>query len=156
MLLYRWTIDGRSLSAGTSIDLNIRFDSDNKEKIDKLLSSSSFQTIGFSHQGELPVGTIMQVFIGDKYANMTSLNLYRYDTETDTLELNSQSLRVDDGYVEFEVLVAGEYVVSDVEIVEKHPLDLVLVMALVMIVLILGALIWLLLSRRRVNTETLA
>ncbi|MDP2814115.1 MAG: cadherin-like beta sandwich domain-containing protein, partial [Erysipelotrichaceae bacterium] len=27
MLLYRWTIDGRSVTAGTSIDLNIRFDS---------------------------------------------------------------------------------------------------------------------------------
>lgn len=149
MLLYRWTIDGRSVTAGTSIDLNIRFDSMYMDQMEELLNSPNFKIIGFSHQGELPVGTMVRVYIGNMFSNLSSLNLYRYDAESKTLELNSQSLRADNGYVEFEVLLAGEYVVSDIEIQQKHPLDFVLFVALAIIVLIIAALIWLLFSRRQ-------
>jgi hypothetical protein len=156
MLLYRWTIDGRSLSAGTSIDLNIRFDSTYMDQMEELLNSPNFKVIGFSHQGELPVGTMVRVYIGNMFSNLATLNLYRYDTESKTLELNSQSLRADNGYVEFEVLLAGEYVVSDVEIQPKHPLDFVLFIALAFIVLIIAALVWLLINRNRMNIKTMA
>lgn len=156
MLLYRWTIDGRSLTAGTSIDLNIRFDSTYMDQMEELLNSPNFKVIGFSHQGELPVGTMVRVYIGDMFSNLSSLNLYRYDQESKTLELNSQALRADNGYVEFEVLLAGEYVVSDVEIQPKHPLDIVLFVALAVIVLIIAALIGLLIRRNRLNIKTMA
>ncbi len=147
-LLYRWTIDGRSITTDTSIDFNIRLDSINSDKIGELLNSSNFRTIVFSNQGELPVGTIVRVYIGNVFQHNTTLNLYRYDNENQTLELYSQLLRVDNGYVEFEVLLAGEYVVSDVEIIQKHPLDIVLYIALTIIALIIVALIWLLSTRK--------
>jgi hypothetical protein len=76
------------------------------------------------------------------------LNLYRYDVDNQRLDPNSQMLRVDEGYVEFEVLLAGEYVVSDVKIEVEPPLDLVLLIALAVIAIIIIILGWLLFSRR--------
>ena len=143
-LLYRWMIDGRSLAAGVSIHTGILTDTRHEDGISELLGSSRFKIIRFMHEGELPMGTIVRVYIGELFADMASLYLYRYDPDTQGLELNSQSLRVDDGYVEFEVLLAGEYVVSDVEIVADQPLDFFLLGALVAIALIICILIWLL------------
>jgi len=143
-LLYQWMIDGRSLSAGVSIHTGILTDTEHEDAISELLGSTRFKTIRFIHEGELPIGTIVRVYIGELFADMTSLNLYRYDPDTQRLELNSQSLRIDDGYVEFEVLLAGEYVVSDVEIVADQPLDFILLGALMVIALIICILIWLL------------
>jgi hypothetical protein len=147
-LLYRWTIDGRSLSSGMSIHTGISTDSQHRVKLTELLNSSRFKTIRLLHQGDLPIGTIVRVYIGELFEDMTSLYLYRYDVENQILDPNSQMLRVDEGYVEFEVLLAGEYVVSDVEIEVKPPLDLVLLIALAVIALIIIILIWLLFSRR--------
>jgi hypothetical protein len=147
-LLYRWTIDGRSLSSGMSIHTGISTDSDHRAKLTELLNSSRFKTIRLLHQGNLPIGTIVRVYIGELFEDMTSLNLYRYDVDNQRLDPNSQMLRVDEGYVEFEVLLAGEYVVSDVKIEVEPPLDLVLLIALAVIAIIIIILGWLLFSRR--------
>jgi hypothetical protein len=147
-LLYRWTIDGRSLSSGMSIHTGISTDSDHRAKLTELLNSSRFKTIRLLHQGNLPIGTIVRVYIGELFEDLTSLNLYRYDVDNQRLDPNSQMLRVDEGYVEFEVLLAGEYVVSDVEIEVEPPLDLVLLIALAVIAIIIIILGWLLFSRR--------
>jgi hypothetical protein len=148
-LLYRWLIDGRSLISGLSIDVGIQTDSNYKDELTDLLQSSRFQAVRFNHNNDLPIGTIVRVYIGGMFAHNASLNLYRYDPVSRTLELNSQSVTVDEGYVEFEVLVGGEYIVSDVDIKDEHPLDIVLVGALVIIGLIIIALIGLLFSRSK-------
>jgi hypothetical protein len=154
-LLYRWTIDGRSITTDTSIDFSVRLDSIHSYEIGELLNSSNFRTISFSHQREFPVGTIVSVYIGNMFPHNATLNLYRYDNETQSLELCSQLLKVDSGYVEFEVLLAGDYVVTDEEIEKKHPLDTVLIVALVIIALIIFALFWLLYSRNKTNIKKL-
>jgi hypothetical protein len=148
-LVFRWMIDGRSITAGMGIDTRISLQSVNADKIRDLLDSSRFKTIVFSHQGELPIGTVVRVYLGNMFPSMEKLNLYRYDTETKSLDLNTQSVQSDNGYVEFEVLMAGEYVVTDVDVPQRHPLDLVLFAALAIIVLLIIALTWLLLSRNK-------
>jgi hypothetical protein len=147
-LLFGWTIDGRSLTDLFSINTNITMNSIDKDRIAKLLNSSRFRTIQFSHRGEFPMGTIVRVYIGEFFPDMTSLNLYRFDIESDALKPVSSSLRVDSGYVEFEVALAGEYVVSDVEIVETQQLEVVLFVMLGVIVLVLVALIVVLINRK--------
>ncbi|PKM87240.1 MAG: hypothetical protein CVU85_06270 [Firmicutes bacterium HGW-Firmicutes-10] len=149
MMLYRWSIDGRSVISGLSIDVGIQTVSYNKNEISALLDSTRFQSIRFNHEDELPIGTIVRVYIGGMFAHNTPLNLYRYDSDSKMLELNSQSVTVDEGYVEFEVLFGGEYIVSDVDIKDEHPMDIVLIGALVVIGLIVIALIGLLYGKNK-------
>jgi hypothetical protein len=148
-LVFQWTIDGRSITAGLGIDTRISLQSVNNDKIRDLLNSSKFKTIVFSHQGELPIGTMVRIYIGNMFPSLEKLSLYRYDTATKSLDLNTQSVRADNGYVEFEVLMAGEYVITDLDVPQRHPLDLVLFAALAIIVLLIIALTWLLLSRNK-------
>jgi hypothetical protein len=148
MLLYRWTIDGRSIKTRDDIDLKIHLDSDHSKIIGELLGSSKFRIIRFSDQNELPVDTIVRIYIGNMFPHMASLNLYRYETKEQSLKPDSQSLRVDNGYVEFEVSLAGEYVVTNVEIVAENPLEYALFITLMVIIMIIITLSWLLFSRK--------
>jgi hypothetical protein len=148
-LLYRWSIDGRSLTSGSNIDVSITTVSPHTSDISSLLDGSRFNVIGFAHLGEIPVGTTVRVYIGNTFVHRSMLNLYRYDAESKSLELNTQKVQVDEGYVEFEVLVGGEYIVSDADIESEHPMDVVLIGALVIIALIIISLVTMLLTRNR-------
>jgi hypothetical protein len=148
-LLYRWSIDGRSLTSGLNMDVAITTVSPHASDISSLLNGERFSVIGFAHQGEIPVGTTVRVYIGNTFVHRSMLNLYRYDAASKTLELNTQSVQVDEGYVEFEVLFGGEYIVSDADIESEHPMDVVLFGALSIIVLIIIALFALLLTRNK-------
>lgn len=154
-LLYRWSIDGRSLTSGLNLDVSITTVSPHALDISGLLNKERFNVIRFAHQGEIPVGTTVRVYIGNTFVHRSMLNLYRYDADSKSLELNTQSVQVDEGYVEFEVLFGGEYIVSDVELKQEHPTDIVLFMALVIIVMIITALVWLLFNTKRINVATM-
>ena len=147
-LLYRWTIDGRSLTAKNDLDLRLRLNYSQLRNLDDLFGESRYWNVYIVHQGEIPVGTIVKVYIGGIFPDLSTLNLYHSDPAADTLILNSQSVRMDGGYVEFEVLSGGEYILSDALIRQDHPLDFVLIGALVVIFMLIVALSALLFSRR--------
>ena len=147
-LLYRWTIDGRSLTAKNDLDLRLRLNYSQLRNLDDLFGESRYWNVYLVHQGEIPVGTIVKVYIGGIFPDLSTLNLYHSDPAADTLILNSQSVRMDGGYVEFEVLSGGEYILSDALIRQDHPLDMVLIGALIVIFMLIVALSALLFSRR--------
>ncbi len=149
-LLYGWTIDGRSLTAGTSLYLRLRQDISHIKNLNELLDGGRYRTISFLHEGDIPVGTVVKVYIGTVFPQMSTLNLYQVIDKTQSLQLNSQSLRVVDGFVEFEVLSGGEYVLSDSAIKQERPVDMVLVGALIVIIALIVALSVLLFSRRKI------
>ncbi len=146
-LLYGWTIDGRSLTAGTSLYLRLRQDISHIKNLNELLDGGRYRTISFLHEGNIPVGTVVKVYIGTVFPQMSTLNLYQVIDKTQSLQLNSQSLRVVDGFVEFEVLSGGEYVLSDSVIKQERSVDMVLVVALVLLFGITFVLIYLLVGR---------
>lgn len=147
-LLYRWTIDGRSLTAKNDLDLRLRLNYSQLRNLDDLFGESRYWNVYLVHQGEIPVGTIVKVYIGGIFPDLSTLNLYHASLETEALQLNSQSVRMDGGYVEFEVLSGGEYILSDALIRQDHPLDMVLIGALIVIFMLIVALSALLFSRR--------
>lgn len=149
-LLYGWTIDGRSLTAGTSLYLRLRQDISHIKNLNELLDGGRYRTISFLHEGDIPVGTVVKVYIGTVFPQMSTLNLYQVIDKTQSLQLNSQSLRVVDGFVEFEVLSGGEYVLSDSVIKQERSVDMVLVGALIVIIALIVALSVLLFSRRKI------
>ncbi len=147
-LLYRWTIDGRSLTAKNDLDLRLRLNYSQMRNLDDLFGESRYWNVYLVHQGEIPVGTIVKVYIGGIFPDLSTLNLYHASLETEALQLNSQSVRMDGGYVEFEVLSGGEYILSDAFIRQDHPLDMVLIGSLIVIFMLIVALSALLFSRR--------
>lgn len=148
-LMYSWTIDGRSLTAGTNLYLRLRQDISQIKNLNELLAGARYRTISFLHEGDIPVGTVVKVYIGSVFPQMSSINLYQVIGKTQPFQLNSQSLRVVDGFVEFEVLAGGEYILTDSIIKQEHPIDMVLVGALITIVALIIALTVLLFTRRK-------
>ena len=112
---YSWSIDGNELTSGFEIDTKITFDSENDELLKDLVKDKNVKSIVFSHSGQLPKGTIITVYVGDKYKDGDYIDLYYLNTETKQLELKSKSIQVTNGYVKLSIDHCSEYVLEQSE-----------------------------------------
>lgn len=120
---YAWIFDGSKMD---STDFNIVYDltvgeSTNKEKIESLVSNKNNSLVlNFSYHGELPKGTSVKVYVGDKYANGEKVTLYYYNDSTNKLETIQKDIVVVDGYVTFGLEHCSDYVLEK-QVVENNP-----------------------------------
>ena len=61
-------------------------------------------------QNDLPSGTKLKLFVGNKYENNDSVNVYSY--RNNKLYLLKNKIKMDNGYVEFDLDNASEYFVT--------------------------------------------
>ena len=60
----------------------------------------------------IPKGTKIKLYVGDKYKDNDLLNIYYYNKNNKELINSSKSLKVKDGYIEFEVSESGDYFIT--------------------------------------------
>lgn len=112
---YAWTFDGSQM-ASSNYDLNLQLtvgSSKNQETIESLVADKEKALVlEFAHHGELPKGTSVKVYVGNKYKNGDYVTLYYYNEETKTLEEAVANIEVKDGYVEFGLEHCSEYVLN--------------------------------------------
>ena len=112
---YAWTFDGSQMtSSDYAVDLQLTVgNSKNKETIESLLEDKEKSIVlEFAHHGELPKGTSVKVYVGNKYKDGDYVTLYYYNEETKALEEAVANIEVKDGYVEFGLEHCSEYVLN--------------------------------------------
>jgi hypothetical protein len=80
-VLYYWIFKGVSTQEQSKVDTNIRFASANEEKIHELSNYADGLVLNFAHEGPIPEGTSVRIYVGDQFADGTILKLYLFDNE---------------------------------------------------------------------------
>lgn len=123
--LYTWIFDGSKIdSTDYDVDLNLTIGtSTNQKKIENMLSEkNSSLVLGFSHVGDLPKGTEVKIFVGDKYKDGDNLILWYYNAKKNQLEKINENVTVSDEYVTLSIEHCSEYVLTtkDTKIIVKE------------------------------------
>ena len=111
-LVYSWIIDGSKLKNINDQITTISYDSENKNDILRLSNYAYGMFISFKQKENYPEGARIKLYVGDKYSDNDLLNVYGYVKENDKLDLLEKSLKVEDGYIEFDLRGKGEYFVT--------------------------------------------
>ncbi len=148
-VLYYWIFKGVSTQEQSKVDTNIRFTSVNEEKIHELSNYASGYVLNFAHEGPIPEGTSVRIYVGDRFTDGTTLKLYLFDAQKDKLGLDSEALEVKNGFVELEMSHASEYYLTQSEIKDMGIYSTFFVVAVAEAGVILALLILLVLRRKR-------
>ena len=111
-LVYSWIVDGTKLKNTNDLLTTISNDSDNKKDILRLSNYADGLFVGLKQTNNLPTGTKLKLFVGDKYKDNDLVNVYGYVKNNEKLELVKTKVKVENGYIEFEVTDASDYFVT--------------------------------------------
>lgn len=111
-LIYSWIVDGTKLKNTNDLLTTISNDSDNKKDILRLSNYADGLFVGLKQTNNLPSGSKIKLFVGDKYKDNDLVNVYGYVKNNDKLELVKTKVKVENGYIEFEVTDASDYFVT--------------------------------------------
>lgn len=107
---YSWSFDRKKIGDTLKLNFELNFDSPVKEKIDQKSEENSDKLyLSFTHHGTLPSEATMRVPVNGKYSDGTELYLYYYNEEEDRIEYIDHGLKVEDGYVEFQIDHCSDY-----------------------------------------------
>ena len=109
-LLYSWSVDGKEVKNAKEFETKVTFTSENKKEINKLSNYADGLYVDFKHSGELPAGTKIKLYVGDKFENGSIVNVYHYSNKK--LDFIKDNLKVSDGYIEFDIKHCSEYFVT--------------------------------------------
>lgn len=109
-LLYSWIIDGNKLGNINDFNTNISFKSEAIKNIGKLSNYADGKYFHFEQNGNIPKGIKIKLYVGDKFDNNSLVNVYYYNENT--LDLIKNDLKVDNGYIEFDIEHCSEYFVT--------------------------------------------
>lgn len=111
-LIYSWTINGKEIKDNQEFTTSITFATENVKEIYKLSNYADGLYVNFKHTGDLPKGTKIKLYVGDKFENESIVNVYHYNNTEKTLDFIKDNLKVSDGYIEFDVEHCSEYFVT--------------------------------------------
>lgn len=111
-LVYSWIVDGLKLKNTSDLMTTISNDSENKKDILRLSNYADGLFVGLKQTNNLPSGTKLKLFVGDKYKDNDLVNVYGYVKNNDKLELVKSKVKVGNGYIEFDVTDAIDYFVT--------------------------------------------
>lgn len=111
-VVYSIVIDGKKIKETSEFSPEINFTSENIKEISKKTNYADGMYLDFKDKGKLPKGTLIRVFVGDRYSNDDLVNIYNYKESTKELSSIKKDIIVKDGYIEFEVEECSEYFVT--------------------------------------------
>lgn len=109
-ILYSLIIDGSKLKNAKDFITAVSYDSANKNAMLKLSNYADGLYISLKQKKDLPAGMKIRVYVSDKYENNDIVNVYAYNK--DKLELVKNKIKVEDGYVVFDVVEAADYLIT--------------------------------------------
>lgn len=111
-LMYSWIIDGSKLKNTSDLETSISNDSTNKKDILRLSNYADGLFASLKQKSSLPSGTKIKLFVGNKYEDNDLVNVYAYVKNNDKLKQVNKKLKVNDGYVEFDVIESSDYFIT--------------------------------------------
>ena len=111
-LIYSWIIDGSKLKNTSDLETSISNDSNNKKDILRLSNYADGLFASLKQTSNLPSGTKIKLFVGNKYEDNDLVNAYAYVKNNDKLKLVNKNIKVNDGYVEFDIVESSDYFIT--------------------------------------------
>jgi len=139
-LVYSWTLDGKKITNATMFLTTVLYTSEYDDEIEKLSNYADGLIIDFKHNGALPIGTKIRLYVGDKFENDDIVKVYHYDSAKKAMEFILGDLKVSEGYIEFAIEHCSQYFVTmanlgvTAPIKEKEPTsstDMIMIIAIV-------------------------
>lgn len=149
-LVYEWVVDGSKLKKINDLTTTITNDSENKKDILRLSNYADGLFFELKQTDNLPLGIKLKIFVGDKYKNNDLVNVYGYVKNNDKLKLVSKKVKVEKGYIEFDITDATDYFVTmstipnfDNEVVstENSSSPILLIIIVILLLLVIGLII---------------
>jgi len=151
---YTWIINGKNISNVSDIDTSIKFNSDNIENIGKLTNYADLVYLDFQHSGELPNGTKVRIYVGDKYNNNEKVNVYYYNEDKNKMDTVELDVEVLEGYAEFEIEHCSEYVITKSVLESKSTFNYFMIIAILEFVVIVGYILFIkLFNNKNIKTR---
>ena len=112
LLMYCWTIDGSKAIAKSELLTTISNDSSNKKDILRLSNYADGLFFELKQKEDLPKGAKLKIFVGNKYEENDLVNVYSYVKNNNKLELVQNKIKVEDGYIKFDIIDSSDYFVT--------------------------------------------
>lgn len=146
VLRYSWTIDGSKIKNTNELSFDITYNVKNINNIKKLSNYADGIYTQFDDK-QIPSGTYIKIFVGEKYNNNDFVNIYHYTN--DKLEIVAEKVEVKDGYITFNLNDGFEYFItmSDVSLIKNNnnnnkPFNIYMVISIVELLIIAGLLVY--------------
>ena len=111
-LIYSWILDGAKINDFDELLTTIKFESNNSKKIYEVSNYADGLYINLSNKGVIPKGTKIKLFVENKYKDGSNLYVYHYNNIDSKLNKVSKTLKVKDGYIEFDVNDSLDYFIT--------------------------------------------
>lgn len=91
-------------------DLRLSLDADTTDTrtINQMVNQEKL-IISFDYHGALPLETSVRINVSDRFRDGENLYLYYYNPESDNIEYIAHNVKVQDGYVEFQIDHCSDY-----------------------------------------------
>ena len=91
-------------------DLRLSLDADTMDTrtINQMVNQEKL-IISFDYHGALPLETSVRINVSDRFHDGENLYLYYYNPESDNIEYIAHNVKVQDGYVEFQIDHCSDY-----------------------------------------------
>jgi len=147
-LIYSWSLSGKDIKDINSFKTKIDISLDANKKILELSNYAEGIYVDFDHNGNLPEGTKVKLYVGNKYKDGEYVNVYHHDKEEDKLIHIESKIKVNNGYIEFDIEHCSEYFVTMSEI-QTNTFNIFIIISIIQL-FIIAVLIYLLLSKKLV------
>lgn len=113
-VLYSWIIDGSKILSTNEFNFMINVNSKLPNKFSKLVNYADGLYVNLSKTGNIVEGVKLRISVGDKYEKGDKVNIYSYFNNKITTAY--RNLKVNDGYVKFNVKKNNNYFISKANI----------------------------------------
>lgn len=117
-LIYSWIIDGTKIKESKEITTKIIKETENAEKIKKLSNYAEGIYVNLGKVSEITEGVKLKIYVGEKYKDNEEVNIYGYEEET--ISLLKEKVKVEAGYIEFELSKYKDYYIVPTMKEEMH------------------------------------
>lgn len=136
LTLYTWILNGKEIKQTTEFKTNIKVKSDFDNKIKTAINYYSGLLIDFEHNGKVPEGTKIKIYVGNNYKDGDIINIYHYNPEKNTIELIHKGLVVKEGYIEFVIEHCSKYFATQA-IISDGPINYFLYISIIQFIVIM-------------------
>ena len=146
-MIYSWTLNGSEIKNIKGFTTEIDFTTENQDEISELSNYADGVPVNFKHSGDLPSGTKIKLYVGNKFNDGSIVNVYHYNEKK--LDEIVSNLKVVDGYIEFEINHCSEYFVTQSNLSllsskpsEKSTFNIFIIISLIELIIIIIGIIY--------------
>ena len=154
-VIYSWIINGSQLGNTDEINTNINFLPEYVDEIGSLSNYADGIYMNFENAGQVPNGTKIKIYVGDKFKDESLVNVYCYNKDNNSLDNIKNDIIVTEGYIEFEVKSYSNYFITRATITQEYTEtsenNIFMIISIIILVIIVGLIIILCLKIKQIK-----